>query len=512
MIKPDKPEVRTIAVLGTASDVGKSIVATALCRIFRDAGIDVAPFKAQNMSNNSGVTPDGLEIGRAQVVQAEAARVAPTADMNPVLLKPNTDTGAQVVLQGKVSSTESAKGYFRDTSKWAAAAFESLRRLMEKHELLVIEGAGSCAEMNLYERDFVNFRTAREAGASVILVADIDRGGVFAQVVGTLSVIPPEDRLLVKGVIINRFRGDIELFRDGMEMIEKMAGIPVLGVIPYFRGFTIDAEDAVPLSAKVDPTAGPASGKIGVAVIYFPHISNFTDLSPLEEDSGVDLHYLHYPRSLDGYHMLVLPGSKNVRGDLDWLRSMGWEEEIMKFRRRGGLIMGICGGFQMLGESIADPYGLEGEPGRSSALGLLPVATELEREKYLSNSVGRAVEGGARASGYEIHMGRTAVSGACTPFLHVTGRNGVGVEDTDGVVSVDERVIGTYFHGVFDEPGLRSMLLRRAGGGYASVAAATNRRSELDGKYDMLAEHFSRHLDLDKVFALAGQPVPEVKN
>jgi adenosylcobyric acid synthase len=499
----------SIAVLGTASDVGKSIVVTALCRIFRDAGIDVAPYKAQNMSNNSGVTPDGMEIGRAQVVQAEAARVAPTADMNPVLLKPNTDTGAQVVLQGKVSSTESAKGYFKDTSKWAAAAFESLRRLMAKHELLVIEGAGSCAEMNLYKRDFVNFRTAREAGASVILVADIDRGGVFAQIVGTLSIIPPEDRALVKGVIINRFRGDIDLFREGVEMLEAMSGVPVLGVIPYFRGFTIDAEDAVPLQAKVDPGGGPAEGKVGVAAIYFPHISNFTDLSPLEEDPSVDLHYLHRPRSLEGYRMLVLPGSKNVRGDLEWLRSMGWEEEISAFRRSGGMILGICGGFQMLGRSIADPHGLEGTPGTSAALGVLEVSTVLEKEKYLSNSLGRLHGADVAASGYEIHMGRTAVEGSCRPFLQVTERNGVPREDTDGVVSEDGRVMGTYFHGIFDEPSLRHHFLEEADSSYTPPGEEISRRLESDRSYDMLARHFSDNLDLDRLFALAGRQLPE---
>ena len=379
---------RALAIFGTASDVGKSIVATALCRIFSNAGIDVAPYKAQNMSNNSGVTPDGFEIGRAQIAQAEAARVVPTPDMNPVLLKPNSDTGAQVVLQGKVCSTETAKGYFRDTSLWAEAARESLERLMEHHELVVIEGAGSCAEMNLYDRDFVNFRTARLSRAPVILVADIDRGGVFGQVVGTLAVLPPEDRALVKGVIINRFRGDIDLFRDGVEMLESMTGIPVLGVIPYFRGFTIDAEDAVPLSSKVDPAGGPEEGKIGIAAIYFPHISNFTDLSPLEHDPAVALHYLHYPRSLKGYKALILPGSKNVRGDLDWLYSLGWEAEIQAFRADGGIIIGICGGYQMLGNSIADPHGIEGLAGTTRALGLLDVETVLEKDKYLSNAGG----------------------------------------------------------------------------------------------------------------------------
>lgn len=496
-----KDKAGAIAVFGTASDVGKSVVATALCRIFRNAGVDVAPYKAQNMSNNSGVTPDGFEIGRAQIAQAEAARVVPTADMNPVLLKPNSDTGAQVVLQGKVCSTESAKGYFRDTSLWAATARESLVRLMHRHELVVIEGAGSCAEMNLYQRDFVNFRTARESGASVLLVADIDRGGVFAQVVGTLAVIPPEDRALVKGVIVNRFRGDIDLFRDGVSLLEEMAGVPVLGVIPYFRGFSIDAEDAVPLASMVDPQAEPETGRTGVAAVYFPHISNFTDLSPLEQDPGVAVHYLHYPRSLDNYRMLVLPGSKNVRGDLAWLRSLGWEERIREFRERGGVVVGVCGGYQMLGRSIADPFGMEGEPGASPGLGLLDVDTVLEQEKCLCNATGVLEDAGVTGHGYEIHMGRTSLSGACRPFIRVMMRNGETTCDGDGARSGDGKVIGTYFHGIFDEPRVREWFLSLADPGYRPARHACS----MEESYDRLAEHFTRHLDLEKLFAMIGR-------
>ena len=489
---------RALAVFGTASDVGKSIVATALCRIFSNAGIDVAPYKAQNMSNNSGVTPEGFEIGRAQIAQAEAARVLPTADMNPVLLKPNSDTGAQVVLQGKVCTTETAKGYFRDTTLWAEAARESLERLMQRHELVVIEGAGSCAEMNLYDRDFVNFRTARLSGAPVILVADIDRGGVFGQVVGTLAVLPPEDRARVKGVIINRFRGDIDLFRDGVEMLESMTGIPVLGVIPYFRGFTIDAEDAVPLSAKVDPVCGPDEGKIGVAAIYFPHISNFTDLSPLEHDPAVALHYLHYPRSLKGYKALILPGSKNVRGDLAWLYSLGWEDEIRTFRREGGIIMGICGGYQMLGNSISDPHGVEGAAGKTHALALLDIETVLEKDKCLSNAWGTIAGTTVEASGYEIHMGRSVVPDTGTPFIRVSARNNGPECDLDGTVSSDGRVMGTYFHGVFDEPAARQWFLSQLEPSYKPQKHEKGRQES----YELLAAHFSSYLDLKKIFTI----------
>lgn len=497
MVKAEH-ESRALAIFGTASDVGKSIVATALCRIFNNAGIDVAPYKAQNMSNNSGVTPDGCEIGRAQIVQAEAARVVPTADMNPVLLKPNSDTGAQVVLQGKVCSTETAKGYFRDTSLWAEAARESLERLMKRHEVVVIEGAGSCAEMNLYDRDFVNFRTARLSGASVILVADIDRGGVFGQVVGTLAVLPAEDSALVKGVIINRFRGDIDLFRDGVEMLESMTGIPVLGVIPFFRGFAIDAEDAVPLSAKVDPAGGPEEGKIGVAAIYFPHISNFTDLSPLEHDPAVALHYLHYPRSLKGYKALILPGSKNVRGDLAWLYSLGWEAEIRAFRAEGGIIMGICGGYQMLGNSIADPYGVEGSAGTTKALSLLDVETVLEQDKCLANARGTVIGTSAEASGYEIHMGRSVVSDLCMPFIRVTARNNRPEDDLDGAVSSDGRVMGSYFHALFDEPSVKQWFLSLLEPSYRLQKHEKGRQES----YELLADHFSSHLDLNKIFTI----------
>ncbi|TLU51741.1 MAG: cobyric acid synthase [Chlorobium sp.] len=502
MVIPVK-KCRALAVLGTGSDVGKSIVATALCRIFSNAGIDVAPYKAQNMSNNSGVTPEGFEIGRAQIVQAKAARVVPTADMNPVLLKPNSDVGAQVVLQGKVCTTETAQGYFRDTSTWAAAAKESLERLMHKHELVVIEGAGSCAEMNLYERDFVNFRTARASGAAVILVADIDRGGVFAQVSGTISIIPIEDRALIKGVIINRFRGDIELFKDGVAMLETMTGVPVLGVIPYFRGFTIDAEDAVPLSSKVDPPCEPEPGKIGIAVIYFPHISNFTDLSPLEQDAAITLHYLHYPRSLKGYKALILPGSKNVRGDLEWLISLGWEHEIHAFREAGGIIIGICGGFQMLGKSIADPDGVEGPCGISRALGLLDVETVLEKDKCLSNIRGIIAGETCEAYGYEIHQGRSAVFGGCVPFIRISTRNNMPENDVDGAVSPDGKVIGTYFHGIFDETAVKEWFISLV----EPTFKAERQQKGPQENYELLAKHFSRYLNLAKVFEIIDLPL-----
>ncbi len=492
--------VNNIAVFGTASDVGKSVIATALCRIFRNAGVDVAPFKAQNMSNNSGVTPDGLEIGRAQVAQAEAARVVPSADMNPVLLKPNTDIGAQVVLQGRAVANRSAREYFGDTSRWREAAFESLRRLDAKHEMLVLEGAGSCAEMNLYERDFVNFKSAREADAAVILVADIDRGGVFAQVVGTMALLPEEDRARVAGVIVNRFRGDASLFLDGIRILEERSGVPVLGVVPYFRGFSIAAEDAVPLQSVVDPVGVPDSRKISIAVLYFPHISNFTDLSVFDHEERVEVHYLHRPRSLDGYQALVLPGSKNVRGDLHWLTDKGWATRIAAFRETGGVVVGICGGYQMLGRMVADPHGVEGEPGEDEGLGLLDVETELLREKTLCNASGVTCSGGLAVHGYEIHMGETRLCEGVDPFLKVDLRNNVEVSALDGAKSVDGKVFGTYFHGVFDGAVFREWFLKSLDAGYVPAAEPYDREQA----YDLLADHVAEYLDMELLLSIAG--------
>ena len=385
-MKPSSPpQAKAIAFLGTGSDVGKSIVVTAIGRIFKNLGYSVAPYKAQNMSNNSYVTLEGGEMGRAQVVQAEACGVEPHTDMNPVLLKPNTDIGAQVVLQGKAVGNALAADYFKDTSKIRQPAFQSLEKLKAAHDLVVIEGAGSCGEVNLRSRDFVNFETAHAADAPVILVADIDRGGVFAQLIGTLKVIPEADRKRVAGFIINKFRGDAALFDDGIQYLEKETGLPVLGLIPYFRHIEIDPEDGLPLETVIDPQTGPLPGKINIACIRLPHISNFTDFNPLIRNDAVSFHYLSQPRKLEGYDALILPGTKNVRFDLQWLKDNGWEELIADFK---GQVLGVCGGFQMLGNSIQDPHGVEGEPGDTPGFGLLDIETVLEKEKVLSRSQG----------------------------------------------------------------------------------------------------------------------------
>jgi adenosylcobyric acid synthase len=497
--------IKTLAILGTGSDVGKSIVVTALCRIFANRGIDVAPFKAQNMSNNSYVTLDGGEMGRAQVAQAQAARVEPTTDMNPVLLKPSSDTGAQVVLNGKPIGNALAKDYFADTDSLFRAARESLDRLRASHKLIILEGAGSCAEVNLRPRDFVNFRMAHAADAPVVLVGDIDRGGIFAQLIGTLECLPAKDRKRVKGFIINRFRGDASLFDDGIEYIERRTGLPVLGLVPFYYHLEIDSEDGMPLDTVIDPPTGTAPGQINIAVIRLPHISNFTDFNPLIRETAVNLHYLARPRSLNGYDMLILPGSKNVRSDLDWLRAVGWEEKIRDYHESGGEIGGVCGGYQMLGHHILDPDGIEGDPGTTDGLGLLAIETTLGNDKTLTRTQGAWCATGEPIDGYEIHMGQTRTLESPRPVLRIESRNAQAVDDTDGHQSPDGRVWGTYLHGLFDDVDFRKSFLKRLRperihelGTQTSESVAAFR----DRQYNLLAEHFDKHLDMNRLITI----------
>ncbi|MGB5984236.1 MAG: cobyric acid synthase, partial [Desulfobacterales bacterium] len=353
---------RTLAVLGTGSDVGKSVIAAGLCRTFANQGISTAPFKAQNMSNNSGVTPEGLEMGRAQIVQAEAARIAPHVDMNPVLLKPTSDVGSQVVVLGRATENRSALAYRQLKEQLFETAGQAYARLQAQYDLIVMEGAGSCAEVNLLDHDFVNFAMAERADAAVILVADIHRGGVFAQIVGTLACLPRKFSRRVAGFIINRFRGDARLFHDGVAWIENKTGKPVFGVLPWYTHLRIEPEDSVVIEAprKVAPLgrSDPA-----LAVIRLPHIANFTDFEPLQALPALDLFFLEEVQSLKDFAAVILPGSKNTRADLTWLHERGWTAEISRFTQAGGHVLGICGGYQMLGHQVHDPQGLEGRPG-----------------------------------------------------------------------------------------------------------------------------------------------------
>jgi adenosylcobyric acid synthase len=499
----DNQLAKCITFLGTGSDVGKSIVTTAIGRIFKNRGVEVAPFKAQNMSNNSYVTLEGGEMGRAQVVQAEACGIEPHTDMNPVLLKPNTDVGSQVVLQGKVIGNAQAADYFKDTSMVWKPAFESLGRLREDYELIVIEGAGSCGEVNLRSRDFVNFETAHAADSPVILVADIDRGGVFAQIVGSLEVIPEHDRKRVAGFIINKFRGDASLFDDGINYLEEKTGLPVLGLIPYYRHIEIDPEDGMPLETVIDPPTRPLPGKINIAALRLPHISNFTDFNPLIRNQQVSFHYLSKPRSLDGYDALMIPGTKNVRFDLQWLKDTGWEQPIMEFN---GRVLGVCGGYQMLGKHVHDPHGVEGEPGSTAGFGLLDIETTLERDKILSRSQGRLFSGDVFIDGYEIHMGQTTLGADSSPLVQLINRNGVPISETDGASNTDGRVWGTYFHGLFDFPEFRNHCLQALDPEYQTedIEATAEFKQR---QYDLLAEHFEQHLDLNKLCSIIyGKP------
>ena len=493
-----------LAVLGTGSDVGKSVIACALCRIFSDLGLSVAPFKAQNMSNNSGVTPEGLEMGRAQIVQAEAARIPPHTDMNPVLLKPVSNVGSQVIVNGRPWMDAAARDYYARRDELFGVARAALARLRAGRDLVVMEGAGSCAEVNLMAHDIVNLRMARAAGAPVILVADIDRGGVFAQIVGTLACLEPEDRDLIAGFVINRFRGDLSLFADGARWIAERTGKPVFGVLPWFTDFRIDAEDSVTLE-RPDADRPPRPGEALIGVIRLPHISNFTDFDPLAEIPGCRPRYLGEARDLRDFAAIILPGSKNTRGDLAWLEKSGWAEGLAAYRAAGGHILGICGGYQMLGESVEDPEGFEGEPGASRGLGLLPIRTVLRSPKTTTRA--RFRWGEARGEGYEIHMGVTTVPEGAS-LLRVESRNGEAVHDLDGCASPDGRVLGCYLHGLFDNPDCVRRWLAGLGLGHLAVPEQSG-AARRDAAYEALAAHALAHLDIRAVAALLPESLRE---
>jgi adenosylcobyric acid synthase len=491
------PKAACLSVLGTGSDVGKSIVTTALCRILADRGVRVAPFKAQNMSNNSGVTPEGLEMGRAQIVQAEAARISPHVDMNPVLLKPTSDIGSQVVLNGRAWLDASSKSYYQKKEYLWSQSCAALDRLRSRYEVVVMEGAGSCAEVNLMADDIVNLRMAAYAGAPVILVADIDRGGVFAQIVGTLDCLTPEQRKQVKGFIVNRFRGDIDLFRPGVDWIEQRTGKPVFGVLPWYTHFNIEAEDAV----VIDTARSGAEEKAGlpaVAVIRLPHISNFNDFDPLANLAGLQLVYLKRPRPLASYRAVIIPGTKSTRSDLAWLVENGWVPALQDYAAAGGHLLGICGGYQMLGKRVLDPDGIEGPAGETVGLDLLPLETELKAPKTTTRT--DFTWDGIQGSGYEIHMGRTRRLNGRS-LLTIVRRNRQACNGQDGCATADGRVLGTYIHGFFDTPEITRRWLVHIGLENIEVDGRHGPAAR-DQAYDLLAEHTVRHIDVDGVLSL----------
>lgn len=492
-----------ISVLGTASDVGKSIVVTALCRIFNDMGISVAPFKAQNMSNNSfvvdGPGDDVGEIGRAQVAQAEAARIAPHVDMNPVLLKPMTNVGSQVVVRGRAIGQSSAAEYGNRTKALRDISLECLTRLRQQYDLVVMEGAGSCAEVNLRARDFVNFEMAKQSDASVILVADIDRGGVFAQVLGTLDLLSDAERRLVTGVVINRFRGDATLFSDGIDFIEKKGRVKVLGMMPHIRNIGIDDEDAVVLDKGIQQLDDHSTERLTVGVIHLPHISNFTDFKPLERCGAVHLKYLEKGADAEGCDILMLPGTKSVPGDLRWLRRQGFDARILAHVKAGKPVLGICGGYQMLGRRISDPLGIEGTPGEIEGLGLLDVQTELAQTKALSRRCGIWLDANVQVTGYEIHQGRTMRLDGAQAVVRMTD-NG----ELEGARSRDGLVIGTYLHGLLDSAAFLQMYLQKVNSRITVDKASFETDMQGEDAYDRLADIVRNHLDIPQILADAG--------
>ena len=443
---------RMLMVQGTSSSVGKSLLVAGLCRIFARQGMRVAPFKAQNMSNNAAVCADGSEIGRAQALQAAAAGIAPTADMNPVLLKPEADCHSQVIVLGKVWKTLAARHYLERKQFLWSHVTGALDRLRSAYDLIIVEGAGSPVELNLKSGDIVNMAIARHAEAPVLLVGDIDRGGVFAQLLGTLDLLPPEERTLVKGLIVNKFRGDPTLFVDGVRILQERGGVPVLGVVPYVPNLDLPDEDAVAIEGGSFASTEPS--KIEIAVIRLPHIANFDDFDPLKSEPGVRLRYVDSPSHLGRPHAVVLPGTKSTMADLHWLRERGLGDAIMRLRDAGTAIVGICGGYQMLGRTIRDPQKIESNVEEIVGLSLLPVETAFADQKATHQTQAKVVSKAGWMShltdtdltGYEIHMGRTVTQ---SPWLEISTRGDTTCLISDGAVSENGRIWGCYLHGLF---------------------------------------------------------------
>ncbi len=490
MRKPLHP----LMLAGTGSDVGKSILAAAFCRIFRQDGYQPAPFKAQNMALNSFATPEGLEIGRAQAVQAEAAGIPCHTDMNPLLLKPQSDHTSQVVLHGRAIGNKNAYDYWRrgksdiDFRTEVCGAFD---RLSRKYNPIVMEGAGSISEINLRDTDLVNLPMARHAKADVILVGDIDRGGVFASVYGSIALQTPEDRKLIKGIIINKFRGDLRLFEKGKRMLAELCGIPVLGIIPYYKDIHIEEEDSVALAQK---SFQAEHGKVNVAVIMLRHLSNYTDFNMLEQDERIHLFYTNNVEDIRKADIVILPGTKSTLHDLYELRRNGCAQAIVRARREGATILGICGGYQLMGMEICDPQHMEGDIERLPGLGLLPTTTTMNGEK-----VTRQVEC-EYGRGYEIHIGETRPAGeACPrPLLHLSdGRE-------DGYIA-DAKCMGTYVHGLLDNKAFIDFLLAPHAGKITEGSKPFDHQAFKEEQYDKLADHVRRNVDLPMIYQILQQ-------
>ncbi|WP_404484081.1 cobyric acid synthase [Pseudomonas sp. HT11] len=480
----------TLMVQGTTSDAGKSTLVTALCRWLVRQGIGVVPFKPQNMALNSAVTAEGGEIGRAQAVQAQAANLAPHTDMNPVLLKPNSDTGSQVIIHGRAVTSMNAVAYHDYKAIAMQAVLASHARLSEAYPVVMVEGAGSPAEINLRANDIANMGFAEAVDCPVLLIADINRGGVFAHLVGTLQLLSPTEQARVKGFIINRFRGDIALLQPGLDWLEAHTGKPVVGVLPYVMDLHLEAEDGID-QRQIDK----AAQVLKVVVPVLPRISNHTDFDPLRLHPQVDLQFIGPGQAIPAADLIILPGSKSVRSDLAYLRANGWDTAVARHLRYGGKVLGICGGLQMLGEQVHDPLGLEGLAGSSDALGLLAFSTTLEQEKQLRNVRGRLLLENAEVSGYEIHAGVTAGSALSNAAVLLDdGRS-------DGALSEDGQILGTYLHGVFETPAACSALLRWAG---LQDVQEVDYHALRERDIERLADLVEHHLDTELLRKLCG--------
>lgn len=480
--------MKALMIQGAGSNVGKSLIVAGFCRAARLRGLSVAPFKPQNMSNNAAVTADGGEIGRAQALQAMACGLAPLTDMNPVLLKPETDVGSQVVVQGKRVATVKARDYARLKPSLMAPVLESFNRLKAGHDLVIVEGAGSPAEVNLRAGDIANMGFAEAAGVPVVLVGDIDRGGVIAQMVGTQAVLVPEDAARIKGFLINKFRGDPSLFDEGYRLIEARTGWQGFGTLPYFpEAWRLPAEDAL------DIAASPASGGLKIACLTLSRIANFDDLDPLKSEPGVEVVMVRAGQPIPAdAGLVIIPGSKSTRGDLEYLRAQGWDIDLLAHHRRGGRVLGICGGYQMLGQVVSDPEGIEGPAGDSPGLGLLDVATMMTGDKRLTLTEGVHADSGQALTAYEIHIGRTAGPDCARPFARVDGRG-------EGAQSADGRVMGSYLHGMFAGDAFRAAFLQ----GLGVKASLRAHQAEVEATLDALAAHIEAHLDVTGLLSLA---------
>ena len=486
---------RVLMVQGSSSSAGKSLLVGALCRIYARRGLRVAPFKAQNMSNNAAVCPDGGEIGRAQALQAAAARIEPCVQMNPVLIKPEADARSQVVVMGRVWRALAAAEYYQNKDFLWGQVTGALDVLRADYELVIIEGAGSAAELNLRPGDIVNMAVARYVHAPVLLIGDIDRGGIFAQLLGTLWLLEPEERALVRGLVVNKFRGDLTLFDDGLRILEEKGNVPVLGVVPYLKDLYLPDEDAVSIEKTATPGLLPPGG-VDIAVVRFPRIANFDDFDPLRAEPGVYLRYVASAQELGNPQAIILPGTKSTLADLDWLRANGLAQAVCEFAARGGSVAGICGGFQMLGESLHDPQHVESDTGNADGLGLLPVATRFLSQKTTTRTRAVLRDGagwlaalkGWELDGYEIHMGETQGGQS---LLEIGSRNSL-----DGAFSPDGNIWGCYLHGLFANDAFRRAWLQSLGW---RADSATANADLLDRSLEALADAVETALDMNQL-------------